>query len=182
LILLSAGVFSAPGVADTSVTDLLHDANATKTVMFSQSVSGGTDATLSATPSVYGSDLSMTSFRVPNEVRLDISFTNSTVVTDVGFSSSSQQDCGPEIVVSYTGGTTFPLGASSPRAAFFNGHLPGHAADLCVGTSGTIALDGIITNLGACPVFAGCYSYTCDHVGGSITGITPITPFTATCL
>ncbi len=136
---------------------------------------------LSATPSVYASDLSTTPSRVPNAVRLDITFTNSTGVTSIGFSSSSGQDCGNEINASYTGGTAFALGATSPRAACFNGHLPLIAADLCVATSGTIALDGIVTNLGLCASVAGCYSYTCNMVGGVITGMTPITPFTATC-
>lgn len=137
---------------------------------------------LSATPSVYASELSMTPFGVANAVRLDISFTLSTGVTDMGFSSASDQSCGNEINASYQGGTPFALGAPSPRVAYFNGHLPWITAVLCVSTSGTIALDGIVTDQGLCPVVTGCYSYTCDQVGGIITGITPITPFTATCL
>lgn len=142
---------------------------------------------LSATSSGYASELSMTPFEVPNAVRLDISFTLSTGVTHMGFSSSSapELDCGNAINASYLGGPAFALGATSPRVAYFNGHLPWIAADLelCLNTtSGTIALDGIVTDQGLCPVVTGCYSYTCDHVGGIITGITPITPFTATCL
>lgn len=136
---------------------------------------------LSATPSVYASELSMTPFGVANAVRLEISFTNSTGVTNMGFSSASDQSCGNEINASYLGGTAFTLGASSPRVAYFNGHLPFLATDLCLNTSGTIALDGIVTDQGSCPVVTGCYSYTCDQAGGSITGIALITPFTATC-
>ena len=140
---------------------------------------------LSATPSVYASELSMMPLGVANAVRLEISFTNSTSVTNMGFSSASDQSCGNEINASYVGGPAFALGVASPRVAYFNGHLPSIAADLelCVNTtSGTIALDGLVTDQGQCPVFTGCYSYTCNQVGGSITGITPITPFTATCL
>lgn len=137
---------------------------------------------LCATPSLYASELSMTPFGVANAVRLDISFTLSTGVTHMGFSSASDQSCGNEINASYLGGPAFALGAPSPRVTYFNGHLPWIATDLCVSTSGTIALDGIITDQGPCPAFTGCYSYTCDQVGGTITGITPIHPFTATCL
>lgn len=137
---------------------------------------------LSATPSVYANNLSMTPFGVANPVQITISFTNSTNVVDMGFTSADDAGCGAQVAVSYTGGTPFPLGAAPTRVAYFNGHLPKYAADLCLATTGgTIALDGVITNLGACPAHAGCYSYTCDHVGGSITSITPIIPFTATC-
>lgn len=137
---------------------------------------------LSATPSVYASDLSMTSFGVANAVQLNISFTLSTEVVNIGFSSASGNDCSAEITGSYLGGTAFALGATSPRVAYFNGHLPYLAADLCLATSGgTIALDGVVTDQGLCAAHTGCYSYTCDTIGGSITSITPITPFTATC-
>ena len=138
---------------------------------------------LSAMPRVYASELSMTPFGVANPVRLEISFTVSTGVTHMGFSSAYDQSCGTDIAVpGYTVGPAFALGATSPRVAYFNGHLPFLANDLCISTSGTIALDGIRTNLGACPAYAGCYSYTCDQIGGIITSITPMVPFTATCL
>lgn len=138
---------------------------------------------LSATNSMYANSISMTPFGVANAVRLDISFTLSTTVVNVGFSSASDGSCGPEIVDSYSGDPTFALGATSPRAVYFNGYLPYLANTLCLVTSGgTIALDGVVTDRGLCPAHTGCYSYTCDAVGGSITGITPITPFTATCL
>ena len=136
---------------------------------------------LSATPSVYASELSMTPFGVANAVRLDISFRNSTVVTDMGFTSARDQSCSNEMNASYQGGAGFALGVVSPRPVYFNGYLPAIAADLCVSTSGTIALDGVVTDRGQCGVITGCYSYTCDRVGGFITGITPITPFTASC-
>lgn len=142
---------------------------------------------LSATPSVYATNLSMTPFGVENPVQITISFTNSTVVMGMGFGSSADLSCGSsgfQVAVSYTGGPPFALGAASPRVAYFNGHLPRYASDLCLVTSGgTIALDGVVTDQGLCPAAAGCYRYTCDFVGpgASITSITPITPFTATC-
>lgn len=136
---------------------------------------------LSATPSVYASELSMTPFGVANAVQLDISFTNSTHVIDMGFASTDDASCGAQVAVSYSGGTAFALPPTG--VVYFNGYLPRYAGDLCVATTGgTIALDGVTTNLGACTAYAGCYSYTCDQVGGIITGITPIIPFTATCL
>ncbi len=142
---------------------------------------------LSATPSVYASELSMTPIGVANAVRLDISFTLSTGVTRIGFTSDDDPllTCGNRISADYLGGPAFALGALSPRVAYFNGHLPAIATDLelCVHTnSGTIALDGILTDGVPCTAFTGCYSYTCNQVGGIITGITTITPFTATCL
>lgn len=148
---------------------------------------------LSATPSVYASELSMTPFGVANAVRIDISFTNSTHVRDMGFTSAPPgEDCGPNIAVSYAGGTLFALGAASPRAAYFNGHLPHFAADLelCTITNhngGTIALDGVNTDLGLCTSHTGCYSYTCVAVPGepvtyTIATMTTIHLFTATCL
>ena len=143
---------------------------------------------LSVTPSVYASELGMMPLGVANAVRLDISFTNSTGVTRMGLSSDDDPalTCGNRITSDYLGGPPFALGALSPRVAYFNGHLPWIAAalELCLHTtSGTIAMDGILTELGACslPINPGCYSYTCDHVGGTITGITQIYPFTATC-
>jgi hypothetical protein len=139
---------------------------------------------LSATPSVYASELSITPLAVANAVRIDISFTNSTGVTQMGFRSATDGICTNGINASYVGGPDFALGGSSPRVAYFNGHLPAiaNALELCVGTtSGTIALDGVVTNRGLCSNVTGCYSYTCDQVGGIITGITPIDPFTATC-
>lgn len=142
---------------------------------------------LSATPSMYASELSMAPFGVANAVPLEISFVNSTGVTRIGFTSDDDPalTCGNRISADYLGGPAFALGALSPRVTYFNGHLPSIAADLnlCVDTtSGTIALDGILTDGVPCVAFTGCYSYTCDQVGGTITGITPITPFTATCL
>jgi len=139
---------------------------------------------LSATPSVYATNLSITPFGVQNPVQITISFTNSTVVKHIGFTSSSSDNCDAGMAVSYGTGNPpfFPLGATSPRVAYFNGHLPATAADLCLATSGgTIALDGVVTDQGLCPTKTGCYSYTCNEIGGQITSITPITPFTATC-
>lgn len=139
---------------------------------------------LSATPSVYASELSMTPFGVANAVRIDISFTNSTHVIDMGFSSADDASCGNGVAVSYSGGTAFALPLTG--VVYFNGYLPNFAADLCLATTGgTIALDGVTTNLGPCTFHAGCYSYTCDIIGGNITSITPLVPpvpFTATCL
>ncbi len=137
---------------------------------------------LSAAPSMYASELSMMPFGVANPVRVDISFSTSKYVTNMGFLSAADASCGAEVAVSYSGGTAFPLGATSPRAAYFNGYLPRYAEDLCLATTGgTIALDGVVTDRGLCPVVTGCYFYTCDSVGGNITSITTITPFTATC-
>ena len=65
---------------------------------------------LSATPSVYASVLSLTPLGVANAVRLEISFNNSTVVTDMGFRSAPDQSCGNLVNASYTGGTPFALG------------------------------------------------------------------------
>ena len=136
---------------------------------------------LIATSSVYASALSMTPLGVANAVRLDISFTNSTLVNRMGFRTTSQQDCTAENRADYSTGNSFALVAPPLRPVYFNGYLPAIANDLCVSTSGTIALDGVVTDQGLCSVVTGCYSYTCDQVGGIITGITPITPFTATC-
>jgi hypothetical protein len=134
---------------------------------------------LSAAPSMYASELSMMPFGVANPVRVDISFTTSTHVIDMGFSSADDASCGPQVAVSYSGGTAFALPPTG--VVYFNGYLPRYAVDLCVATTGgTIALDGMHTNVGVCAV-AGCYSYTCDFIGGNITSITPITPFTAAC-
>ena len=141
---------------------------------------------LIATPSVYAIELSMTPLGVANAVRIDISFTSSSNVTSMGFTSETDQSCGAALTSEYTGPplAPFALGGTSPRVAYFNGHLPAIAGilELCgTTTSGTIGLDGVVTNLGLCTSHQGCYSYTCDRVGGIITGITLITPFTATC-
>lgn len=137
---------------------------------------------LSAMPSVYANNLSMTPLGVENPVEITISFTNSTSVVNMGFSSADDAGCSVQAAVFYIGGTPFPLGAAPPRVAYFNGYLPRYAADLCLATTGgTIALDGVVTDQGLCSSHTGCYEYTCDRVGGSITSITPKTPFTATC-
>jgi hypothetical protein len=142
---------------------------------------------LSVTSSVYAGELSMTPFGVANPVRIEITFTTATDVTQIGFASDDAPEltCGARMVSSYSTGPAFALGATSPRVAYFNGYLPALAGELelCVHTNtGTISLDGVITDHGQCPAQAGCYSYTCDSIGGNITSITPITPFTATCL
>lgn len=139
---------------------------------------------LSAMGSVYASELSMTPFGVANAVAITITFTNSTSVTEIGFGSAPDMSCGPALTSPYTGGSDFALGAPPTKTAYFNGYLPALAGqlDFCTTTtSGTISLDGVLTDLGLCSAHAGCYSYTCDSIGGSITSITPITPFTATC-
>jgi hypothetical protein len=139
---------------------------------------------LSAAPSMYASELSMAPFGVANPVAITITFTNSTGVTEIGFGSAPDMSCGPALTSPYTGGPAFALGASSPRVAYFNGYLPALAGqlDFCgTTTSGTISLDGVLTDQGLCPAHTGCYSYTCDFIGGSLTSITPIIPFTATC-
>ena len=137
---------------------------------------------LSATPSVYASELSMTPFGVANAVAITITFTNSTGVTAMGFRSAPDMSCGGGVNASYSGGAVFPLGAAPTKVAYFNGFLPYIANNLCLSTTGgTIALGGVFTERGECTAYAGCYSYTCDNVGGIITGITTITPFTATC-
>jgi hypothetical protein len=141
---------------------------------------------LSATSSVYASELSIMPFGVANAVAITITFTNSVGVRRIGFISDDapQLTCGPGINADYLGGTDFALGGISPRVAYFNGYLPAIANDLelCLHTTtGTIALDGIVTDQGLCPAVTGCYSYTCDQVGGVITGITPRYPFTANC-
>lgn len=136
---------------------------------------------LSATPNVYARELSM----IPHPIAITISFTNATTVTDMGFTSASDLSCGPEVTASYSGGTPFSLGATSPRVAYFNGHLPAIADQLClIQIGGTIGLDGIVTDQGPCSGYSGCYLYRCDAVGGSITDITPLDPaqpFAATC-
>jgi hypothetical protein len=104
----------------------------------------------------------------------------------MSFSSAKDLNCGPELATpGYTlGPPFFPLGTPTQRVAYFNGHLPFLATqlELCGETdSGTIALDGVVTDRGQCEAHAGCYSYTCDQSGGIITGITQIIPFTATC-
>lgn len=139
---------------------------------------------LSATASVYASELSMTPFGVANAVAITITFTNSTGVTEMGFGSAPDMSCGPALTSPYTGGPAFALGAPPTKTAYFNGYLPALAGqlDFCgTTTSGTISLDGVLTDQGLCPAHTGCYSYTCNAVGGSITSITPIIPFTATC-
>ena len=137
-------------------------------------------------PGVYASELSITPFGVANPVAITITFRDSTGVSLVGLASDDNRDltCGTGISAPYAAGTPFSLGGASPRVAYFNGYVPWIANDLelCLySTRGTITLDGVFTDKGECGSLSGCYSYTCDELGGSITGITQITPFTATC-
>ncbi len=141
---------------------------------------------LSAAPSMYASELSMMPFGVANPVQIDITFSTSSGVTLMGLASDDDPalTCGSKISAPYLGGPAFALGAPPTKTAYFNGFLPATAADieLCVHTaSGTIALDGIETERGDCIALTGCYSYACDRVGGSVTSITVLIPFTATC-